>query len=100
MKLCSDWMQLRPDVIYLTGGASQNSLITQIVADIFQAKVQRLSQSGSVSLGAAMRAAHNTFSYRYSIWKPNSEKSIHRVPARLQSILVAMKLRLRYFPNY
>lgn len=61
MKLCSDWMQLRPDVIYLTGGASQNSAIAQIVADIFQVKVQRLSQSGSVALGGAMRAAHNTF---------------------------------------
>ena len=61
MQLCSNWMQLEPDVIYLTGGASQNNAIAQIVADIFQAKVQRLSLNGSVALGAAMRAAHNTF---------------------------------------
>lgn len=60
MKLQSDWMHVQPDVIYLTGGASQNNAIAQIVADIFQAKVQRFSQSGSVALGAAMRAAHNT----------------------------------------
>ena len=60
MQLCSNWMQLQPDVIYLTGGASQNNAIAQIVADIFQAKVQRLSLNGSVALGAAMRAAHNT----------------------------------------
>ena len=66
MKLCSDWMRLRPDVIYLTGGASQNNAIAQIVADIFQAKVQRLSQSGSVALGAAIRAAHNSFGIQLS----------------------------------
>ena len=57
MKLRSDWMQLSPEVIYLTGGASQNDAITQVVADIFQCKVQRLSVSGSVALGGALRAA-------------------------------------------
>ena len=57
MKLRSDWMQLRPEVIYLTGGASQNDAIAQVVADIFQCKVQRLSVSGSVALGGALRAA-------------------------------------------
>ncbi len=53
------WMKLEPEVIYLTGGASQNDAIAQVVADIFQAKVQRLAVSGSVGLGAAMRAANN-----------------------------------------
>ena len=66
MKLRSDWMQLKPIVIYLTGGASQNSAIAQIIADIFQAKVQRLNLSGSVALGAAMRAAHNIIGSKMS----------------------------------
>ncbi|MGC9451629.1 MAG: xylulokinase [Oceanipulchritudo sp.] len=56
MRLCSEWMQLRPDVIYLTGGASQNDAIAQIAADVFQADVKRLSVSGSVALGGALRA--------------------------------------------
>jgi xylulokinase len=53
-------MQLQPEVIYLTGGASKNDAIAQVIADIFQAKVQRLAVSGSVGLGAAMRAASNS----------------------------------------
>jgi xylulokinase len=60
MKLRTDWMQLKPEVIYLTGGASKNNAIAQVVADIFQAKVQRLAVSGSVALGAAFRAATNS----------------------------------------
>lgn len=60
MKLCTDWMSLQPEVIYLTGGASKNDAIAQVVADIFQAEVQRLQVSGSVGLGAAMRAASNS----------------------------------------
>ena len=61
MKLSTNWMQLQPEVIYLTGGASKNDAISQVVADVFQARVQRLVVSGSVALGAALRAACNTF---------------------------------------
>ncbi|MGB0416221.1 MAG: xylulokinase [Coraliomargarita sp.] len=60
IKLRSEWMQLQPEVIYLTGGASKNQAIAQVIADVFQAKVQRLAVSGSVALGAAMRAANNS----------------------------------------
>ena len=60
IKLCTEWMQLSPEVIYLTGGASQNDAIAQVIADVFQANVQRLAVSGSVGLGAAMRAANNS----------------------------------------
>jgi xylulokinase len=56
MRLCSEWMHLEPDVIYLTGGASQNDAIAQIAADVFQAEVKRLSVPGSVALGGALRA--------------------------------------------
>lgn len=57
MKLCVDWMQLRPEVIYLTGGASQNNEIAQIVADVFQARTERLAVTSSVALGGAIRGA-------------------------------------------
>ena len=60
MKLRTDWMQLQPEVIYLTGGASKNDAIAQVVANVFQAKVQRLAVSGSVALGAALRAASHS----------------------------------------
>ena len=60
MKLRTDWMQLKPEVIYLTGGASKNDAIAQVAADVFQAKVQRLAVTGSVALGASLRAASHS----------------------------------------
>ncbi|QYY34497.1 FGGY family carbohydrate kinase [Ruficoccus sp. ZRK36] len=60
MKLRSDWMQVRPEVIYLTGGASRDTGLAQVVADIFQAQVERLAVSSSVAMGAAMRASVNS----------------------------------------
>jgi len=60
MKSRTAWMGLAPEVIYITGGASQNDAIAQVIADIFQTKVARLAVSGSVALGAAMRAASNS----------------------------------------
>ena len=50
-----------PDVklIRLTGGASRNTAIAQIIADIFQAKVECIQSSNSAALGAAMRAANS-----------------------------------------
>jgi xylulokinase len=44
--------------IRLTGGASQNTAIAQMIADIFQAKVERIEISNSAALGSAMRAAN------------------------------------------
>ena len=66
MKLRTDWMKLAPELIYLTGGASKNDAIAQVIADIFQAKVQRLAVSGSVGLGAAMRAATNSLGKNFT----------------------------------
>ncbi|MEM1222656.1 MAG: FGGY family carbohydrate kinase [Verrucomicrobiota bacterium] len=60
MRLQTEWMKLEPDVIFLTGGASSNDAIAQVIADIFEVKVERLSVTGAVALGAALRAAQNT----------------------------------------
>ncbi len=57
MWLQSRWIGVATDTIYLTGGASQNLGIAQVIADVFDAAVVRLPVTGSVALGAAYRAA-------------------------------------------
>ena len=57
MKRHSDWLGIETEEVLLTGGASENDGIAQIVADIFGKKVRRLSVAGSAALGAAIRAA-------------------------------------------
>jgi xylulokinase len=57
MRLHSRWMEVATDRIRLTGGASKNQGIAQLVADVFQAPVERLEVSNSAALGAALIAA-------------------------------------------
>lgn len=57
MRLQSQWMDVKIERIRLTGGASKNDGIAQLVADIFQAPVERLDVSNSAALGAALIAA-------------------------------------------
>jgi len=57
MRLHSQWMEVTPDRIRITGGASKNDGVPQIVADVFQAPVDRLEVSNSAALGAALIAA-------------------------------------------
>lgn len=57
MRLHSQWMEVRTERIRLTGGASKNDGIAQLVADVFQAPVERLDVANSAALGAALIAA-------------------------------------------
>jgi xylulokinase len=57
MRLHSRWMEVKAQRIRLTGGASKNDGIAQLVADVFQAPVERLEVSNSAALGAALIAA-------------------------------------------
>lgn len=57
MRLHSEWMEVKAERIRLTGGASKNNGIAQLVADVFQAPVERLDVSNSAALGAALIAA-------------------------------------------
>jgi xylulokinase len=57
MRRHSEWMAVKPERIRLTGGASKNDGIAQLVADIFQAPVERLETGNSAALGAALIAA-------------------------------------------
>ncbi|HVJ47042.1 MAG TPA: FGGY-family carbohydrate kinase [Luteolibacter sp.] len=57
MRLHSEWMNVKPERLLLTGGASKNNGIAQIAADVFQAPVERLDVANSAALGAALIAA-------------------------------------------
>ena len=66
MKIHAEWMSMSPNSIYITGGASSNNAIAQILADVFQVKVHRLYLSGSVALGGAIRAAQHALGFNLS----------------------------------
>jgi len=55
MRLHSQWTE-KPNIIYATGGASQNQQILQTAADIFNTKVKTFQISNSAALGAALRS--------------------------------------------
>jgi xylulokinase len=57
MKLHSAWMGVKTERILLTGGAAKNDGIAQVVANVFQAPVERLEVANSAALGAALIAA-------------------------------------------
>lgn len=57
MRLHSEWMGVKVERIRLTGGASKNDGIAQLVADVFQAPVERLDVANSAALGGALLAA-------------------------------------------
>jgi xylulokinase len=58
MKLHSEWIGKDFTHIRVTGGASKSSILCQILADVFQAKLEKISIPDSAGLGAAMRAAN------------------------------------------
>jgi xylulokinase len=57
MRLHSQWMGVKTERIRLTGGASRNDGIASVVANVFQAPVDRLEVANSAALGAALVAA-------------------------------------------
>ncbi len=52
------WLGVKPTRISLTGGASENDGIAQVIANVFGVPVDRLDVPGSATIGAAVRAAH------------------------------------------
>ena len=57
MQLHSAWIGERPTSLRVTGGASKNRGILQILADVFDARIETLTLSNSSALGGALRAA-------------------------------------------
>ncbi len=58
MRVHAEWMGVRPSAIYVTGGASVNPEILQIMADVQNCPVHQFEVTNSAALGAALRAAH------------------------------------------
>jgi xylulokinase len=57
MRLHADWIGERPETILVTGGASRNLGILQVLADVFQGEIRPLRVANSSALGGALRAA-------------------------------------------
>ncbi len=58
MRLHSEWMGEKPARIHVTGGASANDSILQVMADTFGVPVFRQETANAAALGAALRAVH------------------------------------------
>jgi len=58
MRLHSQWMQVAPEKIFVTGGASNDKTLLQVLADVMNCRVLRIEVSKSAALGAALQAAH------------------------------------------
>ena len=58
MRLHSQWMQVAPETIFVTGGAAADRALLQVVADVMNCRVLRIEVSKSAALGAALQAAH------------------------------------------
>jgi xylulokinase len=58
MRLHSEWMQVSPQKIYATGGASNDLALLQVMADVMNCRVERIEITKSAALGAALIAAH------------------------------------------
>jgi xylulokinase len=58
MRLHSQWMDVVPEQIFATGGASNNPQLLQVMADVMNCRVVRIEVSKSAALGAALTAAH------------------------------------------
>jgi xylulokinase len=58
MRRHADWMKTRPTSITVTGGASEDPTVLQVIADIFQCPVQRTALTDGAATGAALLATH------------------------------------------
>jgi xylulokinase len=58
MRLHSQWMQVAPEKILVTGGAANDRALLQVLADVMNCRVLRIEVSKSAALGAALQAAH------------------------------------------
>ena len=65
MKIHSAWIGVTPTTVRVTGGASKNEGILRVLADVFGARMVRLSISNSASLGAALMAAQAVTNRRW-----------------------------------
>ena len=53
------------ETVRVTGGASRSPGIVRVIADVFQARVEKISVADSAALGAALRAAQGEGGYAW-----------------------------------
>lgn len=89
LRLFSGWIAPRPSVLRVTGGASVSTEICQVLADVFDSRVERLQTGNSAGLGAALRAAQavagidwGTLGERFCGAVPG--RDVYPVPAHVQ----------------
>jgi len=58
MRRHSQWMGVAPECIYATGGASNDTTLLQVMANVMDCPVRRIEIAKSAALGAAVQAAH------------------------------------------
>jgi xylulokinase len=79
MRLHSSWIGEDPGTVRVTGGAAKSDGICQVLADVFNATVERLETGSSAALGAAMRAAQGAGGYS---WERLTERFCACVPGQ------------------
>lgn len=65
LKLHSRWMGTEFKTVRLTGGASRSRALCRIFADVFQARIEKISVPDSAALGAAMVAANAAGGFKW-----------------------------------
>ncbi len=58
MRLHSEWIGADFSTVRVTGGASKSPGLCQTLADVFQARLEKIAVADSAALGAALRAAN------------------------------------------
>ena len=83
MRLHSQWMNVVPEKIFATGGASDNAALLQVMADVMNCRVLRIEVSKSAALGAALQAAHGwlTTADKNPKWE-KARRRLHRANFR------------------
>jgi len=76
MKLHSSWIKEKATEIHATGGASINTEIMQVAADVFNIPVRIFEQANSAAIGAAIRSAKSFYDSigQYTSWIEINEK--------------------------
>ncbi len=87
MRQYSAWIKENTRELRVTGGASKSTEVCQILADVFRARVERLSTGNSAGLGAAMRAAQATTNTSWSrlnelFCRPAPDQTVEPIPAQ------------------
>ena len=88
LRLHSQWIGEDADTVRVTGGAAKSDGICQVLADVFDATVERLETSSSAALGAALRAANGAGGFAWDELTTKfcacaAGKSVRPIPANV-----------------